>query len=312
MNKVLVTGSTGFVGQALCNELKKLGIYTVRAARQTESFEYIQVGDINASTNWQNALQGCDTVFHLAARVHVMNDTCDNPLQAYRSVNTEGTLALAKQAALAGVTKFVFVSSIKVLGEEGHFTDTSIPNPIDPYGISKLEAEQALMKLGAETGMSVTIIRPPLVYGPGVGANFLKLLNAVRRGIPLPLALASNKRSLVYVGNLVNALIVCAQRTQTENKIYLVDDGHAVSTAELIKAMARALHVKPRLLPVPTALIKLLGTLLGKTQAVQRVLGSLTVDSTPLQRDLNWQPPYSIEQGLQATAQWVHSPALKP
>ncbi len=165
LNKVLVTGSTGFVGQALCNELKKLGIDTVRAARQTESSEYIQVGDINASTNWQNALQGCDTVFHLAARVHVMNDTCDNPLQAYRSVNTEGTLALAKQAALAGVTKFVFVSSIKVLGEEGHFTDTSIPNPIDPYGISKLEAEQALMKLGAETGMSVTIIRPPLVYG---------------------------------------------------------------------------------------------------------------------------------------------------
>lgn len=312
MNKVLVTGSTGFVGQALCNELKKLGIDTVRAARQTESSEYIQVGDINASTNWQNALQGCDTVFHLAARVHVMNDTCDNPLQAYRSVNTEGTLALAKQAALAGVTKFVFVSSIKVLGEQGHFTDTSIPNPIDPYGISKLEAEQALMKLGAETGMSVTIIRPPLVYGPGVGANFLKLLNAVRRGIPLPLALANNKRSLVYVGNLVNALIVCAQSKHASNKTYLVDDGHAISTAELIEAMAKALHVKPRLLPLPTTLIKLLGTLLGKRQAVQRVLGSLTIDSKPLQHDLNWQPPYSMEQGLQATAQWVHSPALKP
>jgi nucleoside-diphosphate-sugar epimerase len=311
LKKALVTGANGFVGQALCNELEKQGIDTVRATRRLQSDEYRAVGDINGSTNWYEALAGCDTVFHLAARVHVMNDTCENPLEAYRSVNTEGTLALARQAAAAGVSQFVFVSSIKVLGEEGHFTENSAPTPIDPYGISKLEAEQALIELGHETGMSVKIIRPPLIYGPGVGANFLQLFNAVKKGIPLPLALANNKRSLVYLGNLVDALIVCAKSGTTGSRIYLIDDGKPVSTAELIMAMASALNVKPILIPLPTWLIKIFAALLGKKQAAQRVLGTLTVDSALIRRDLGWTPPYSLEQGLHTTANWINSPAIK-
>ena len=312
MNKVLVTGSTGFIGQALCNELTRRGVDTVRTSRQRRTEGLIPVGDINGATNWYEALTGCDTVFHLAARVHVMNDTSDNPLETYRVVNTEGTLSLAKQAVQAGVKQFVFVSSIKVLGEEGHFTENSIPNPTDPYGVSKLEAEQALIELGAKTGMSVKIIRPPLVYGPGVGANFLRLLNAVKKGIPLPLALANNKRSLIFVGNLVDALIACGTSEQKGERIYLIDDGRPVSTAELIEAMAEALQVKPKLLALPTSLIKVLATLLGKKQAAQRLLGTLTVDSTLIMRDLNWKPPYSMQQGLHATAQWPNPyPLLK-
>lgn len=310
MNKVLVTGATGFVGQALCNELIRRGVDTVRTSRQRRTEGLIAVGDINGATNWCEALTGCDTVFHLAARVHVMNDTSDNPLETYRVVNTEGTLSLAKQAVQAGVKQFVFVSSIKVLGEEGHFTENSIPNPTDPYGVSKLEAEQALIQLGAKTGMSVKIIRPPLVYGPGVSANFLRLLNAVKKGIPLPLALANNKRSLIFVGNLVDALIACGMSEQNGERIYLIDDGKPVSTAELIEAMAEALQVKPKLLALPTSLIKVLATLLGKKQAAQRLLGTLTVDSTSIVRDLNWKPPYSMQQGLHATAQWLNPYSL--
>lgn len=284
----------------------------MRTSRRQHADGYLAVGDINGSTEWHEALHGCDTVFHLAARVHVMNDASENPFEAYRSVNTQGTVALARQAAQAGVKQFIFVSSIKVLGEEGHFTDSSVPNPNDPYGVSKLEAEQALIELGIETGMSVKVIRPPLVYGPGVGANFLRLFNAVKNEIPLPLALANNKRSLVYLGNLVDALITCSVAAKPGNQVYLVADDESVSTAVLIKTMAKALNVKPRLLPFPTYLIKAVAMLLGKQRAAQRVLGSLTVDAQRIKQDLNWRPPYSLEQGLQATAHWTNSYLLKP
>lgn len=307
LNKVLVTGSNGFVGRGLCQALRHRGISVIEATRTARSSEQISVGDIGASTNWQTALSGCDTVFHLAARVHVMNDQMEDPLAAYREVNTAGTVNLAEQAIQAGIRRFVFVSSVKVLGEEGRFYAHSVPHPLDPYGVSKLEAELKLLELAKNSDMAVTILRPPLVYGPGVGANFLKLLQAVRNGMPLPLGLAANKRSLIYIGNLVDALIACSSHQAARNKTYLIDDGETVSTVELVKGMAEALNVRSRLIPVPVALIRMAAALVGKNQAAQRVFGSLTVDSSQIKQDINWQAPYSRKQGLAATAAWLNT-----
>lgn len=310
INKALVTGASGFVGSALCAELDSQGIQVVRAVRKARSSLDTAIGEIGPNVRAQAALAGCDTVFHLAAVVHVMSRSNHPSLEDYRSVNVAGTLAIAKQAAEAGVRHFVFVSSIKVLGEEGHFSENSNASPLDPYGISKLEAEMALLALARESSMQITIVRPPLVYGPGVGANFLKLFQTVKKGIPLPFGLAHNQRSLVYVGNLIHALILCACSNKS-GRIYLVDDGNAVSTRELIQKMARALGSAPRLLPIPVWLIKIAAGLTGRSHVAQRVLGSLTVDSSLIRQELGWHPPYTLEQGLRNTAEWLHSPGLK-
>lgn len=310
IKKALVTGASGFVGSALCAELDSQGIQVVRAVRKARSSLDTEIGDIGPEVRAQVALKGCDTVFHLAAVVHVMSPSNHPSLDDYRLVNVAGTLAIAKQAAEAGVRHFVFVSSIKVLGEEGHFSENSNASPLDPYGISKLEAERALMTLARECDMRITIVRPPLVYGPGVGANFLKLLQTVKKGIPLPFGLANNQRSLVYVGNLIHALILCARANKT-NSIYMVDDGNAVSTRELIQKMSEALGIAPRLVPIPVWMIKFCAQLIGRSHVVQRVLGSLTVDSTLIRRELGWQPPYSLEQGLRNTAEWLNSMGLR-
>jgi nucleoside-diphosphate-sugar epimerase len=261
---------------------------------------------LGTDTVWEGALAGVDTVIHLAARVHIMDDTAADPLTQFRKVNVEGTARLAREAAKAGVRRLVFISSIKVNGEETGtpYTPDSPPNPADPYGISKWEAEQALLTIGAETGLEVVIVRPTLVYGPGVKANFLNMIKVVHRGIPLPFASISNKRSLIYVGNLVDALAVCATHPSAAGRTYLVSDGEDVSTPDLIRMTAAALGVPARLFPFPLSLMRLVGKITGKTAAVNRLTGSLTVDSSRIRSELGWKPPFTMREGLRETAKW--------
>jgi len=245
-------------------------------------------------------------VTHLAARVHIMNDTVTDPLTEFRKVNVDGTLKLARDAAVAGVRRFVYISSIKVNGEESSesYTPDSPASPSDPYGISKWEAEVGLHKIASETGLEVVVVRPTLVYGPGVKANFLNMMKIICKSIPLPFASIRNRRSLIYVGNLVDALAVCATHPDAAGKTYMVSDGEDVSTPDLIRRTASALGVPVRLLPFPVSLMKLLGKLTGKGGVVNRLTGSLTVDSSKIRRELGWVPPFTMEEGLLETAAW--------
>lgn len=309
---VLVTGATGFVGLALVTALRAQQRQVRRALRPTaldNAADDFIVGNIAPDTDWRPALWGIDCVVHLAARTHVLQENAADPVTAYRHINVEATRHLAQQAAAAGVRRFVFLSSIKVNGEstgERPFTANDAPLPLDAYGISKREAEDALRQIGANSGMEIVILRPPLVYGPGVKGNFLRLLQAVARGTPLPLASINNRRSLVYVGNLVDAIITCIDAPAAAGKTFLVSDGEDVSTPALIRKLAAVLNVTPRLLPCPPALLHFGAALLGKRAAAMRLTGSLTVDSTALRQALGWQPRYSLDQGLKATAQWYH------
>lgn len=309
---VLVTGATGFVGQALVTELRVQQRQVRRALRETapdNAPDDIIVGDIGPDTDWQPALQGIDCVIHLAARTHVLQESAANPLPAYRRINVEATCQLAQQAAAAGVRRFVFLSSIKVNGEctgEHPFTANDAPQPLDAYGITKHEAEDVLWQIATDTGMEIVILRPPLVYGPGVKGNFLRLLQAVARGTPLPLASIENQRSLVYVGNLVDVVIACMDAPAAAGKTWLVSDGEDVSTPALIRKLAAALGLSPRLLPCPPALLNLGAALMGKRAAAMRLTGSLVVDSSALRQELGWRARYSLDQGLNATAQWYH------
>lgn len=309
---VLVTGATGFVGQALVTALRAQQRHVRRVLRIPAAgnvADDIIVGDIGPNTGWQPALQGIDCVVHLAARTHVLNEHSADPLVAYRQINVAATRRLAQQAAAAGVRRFVFMSSIKVNGEstgEHPFSANDAPQPLDAYGISKREAEDVLRQIGADTGMEIVILRPPLVYGPGVKGNFLRLLQTVARGTPLPLASINNRRSLVYVGNLVDAIITCIDAPAAAGKTFLVSDGEDVSTPALISKLAAALDTKPRLLPCPPALLHFGAALLGKRAAAMRLTGSLAVDSSALRQELHWQPRYSLDQGLNATGRWYH------
>ncbi|NOU39998.1 MAG: SDR family oxidoreductase [Methylotenera sp.] len=308
--KVLITGATGFVGKVLCAELFSQG-HEIRAAVRTkvapiENVEMTMVGEIDRGTDWSSALRDIDVVIHLAARVHVMHDTVVDPLAEFRKVNVDGTLNLAHQAARAGVKRFIFISSIKVNGEHTEadkpFKESDVANPQDAYGVSKFEAEQGLLKILPETGMEVVVIRPPLIYGTGVKANFSSMMRAVKRGIPLPLGAIRNKRSFVYVGNLVSLITTCIDHPAAVNQVFLVSDGHDLSTTELLSACAVALDVKPRLLPVPQKLIEVGAAMLGKQAVAQRLCGNLQVDMTKARTLLGWVPPFSVEQGLKATA----------
>lgn len=311
--EVLITGATGFVGRFLCAHLLEDGFSvraTVRssgtAASLVAGVEPTSIESIGPETEWRHAVNDIDTVIHLAARVHIMNDPSSDPLAHFRRVNVQGTEKLARQAAYSGVKRLVFVSSIKVNGEENAtpYTPNSPPSPSDPYGISKWEAEQALRKIGQETGMEVVVVRPTLVYGPGVKANFLAMMNIVAKGIPLPLASIANRRSLISVGNLVDALAICAVHPQAAGKTYLVSDGEDISTPDLIRRTARALGVPARLFPVPASVMRFAGAVTGKLAAVDRLLGSLTVDSSRIRSELGWKPPFSMEEGLRETAEW--------
>lgn len=311
---VLVTGANGFIGSALCAELvhREYSVHGVvrELSRSIElRCEITTVGDIGSDTDWSRSLIGVDAIVHLAARVHVMQDTATDPLAEFRKVNVFGTERLAREAARAGVRRFVYVSSIKVNGEStdahsGDFTEKNAPNPQDPYGVSKWEAEQAMHCVAQETGLEVVIVRPPLVYGPGVGANFLRLLRFVRKGVPLPFGAINNQRSLVYVGNLVDAIITCLEHPTAASQTYLISDGEDVSTPELIRRIAHALGRPARLLPVPPALLRVAGRLTGKSAEVDRLLDSLVIDSSKIRRGLGWKPPFTMEQGLQETADW--------
>lgn len=304
MSAVLVTGANGFVGRTLCQCLEASGKQVRRAMRRPGTGADFVVGDIGPATDWQLALEGCTTVIHLAARVHVMQDTATDPLAAFREVNTFGTLNLARQAARQGVRRLVFVSSVKVNGESGAFTGRDQPAPEDPYGCSKAEAELGLQAISKETGIEIVVVRPPLVYGPGVGANFLRLVRAVERGLPLPFGAVENQRSLVYIGNLASAIAICADHPAAAGKTYLVSDGSDVSTKELVQLIARQLGRSPRLVGVPAPLLRLAGRVFGKQQEIERLLGSLTVDSGEIRRDLGWMPPFTLEQGLEQTIEW--------
>lgn len=311
--KVLVTGATGFVGQPLCEKLlTTFGLVrgAVWIAGPTTNLpagvQPTPIEAIGPDTDWTQALAGIDIVIHLAARVHVMDDTSEDPLEAYRQVNVAGTENLARQAVVNGARRLVFISTVKVHGEEADvsYTEADRLAPEDPYGVSKQEAEDVLHRVSAETGLEIVIIRPPLVYGPGVKANFRRLLVTVQRGLPLPLSRICNKRSLVGLGNLVDAIDLCATHPQAAGNTYLVSDGEDVSTPELVRMIAAAFGRPARLFPVPLPLMRLAGKLSGKGASVDRLVGSLMVDSSKIRRELGWQPPYTMTQSLAETAEW--------
>ncbi len=304
----LVTGASGFVGRNLSHHLSQCQasiICTSRNALEIPGADCRQVTELGPDTDWSHCLTGVKTIVHCAARVHVMHDTAADPLQVFRQVNVVGTLRLAEQAAAAAVRQFIFLSSVKVNGEQTSsgvpYTEIDSAAPIDAYGISKYEAEQALFELGQRTGMAITVIRPPLVYGPGVGANFLSLLRAVKKQFPLPLASIRNQRSFVYVGNLVSLIIHCIDHAQATNQIFLASDDHDLSTPELINECAKAMHVSARLLPCPPSLLTLVANVIGKKSVADRLCQSLQVDISKARQQLGWIPPHSVQQGLLAT-----------
>lgn len=303
---ILVTGATGFVGAALVSDLSARG-QAFRAASRLPLAGHMAVGAIDGSTDWSGALIDVDTVIHLAARVHIMRDSVPDPLAAFRASNTVATMNLARQAAAVGVKRFVFTSSIKVNGEATEvgypYTETETPRPVDPYGQSKLEAEAALFALGRQTGMQIVIVRPPMVYGPGVKANFAAFFNWAALGLPAPLGAVKNRRSMAYVRNLTDFLILCASHPAAAGEVFLVSDGDDVSTARLFASMAAALGRPSRLLPVPVSWLKLAASLLGKRDVAQRLLDSLQVSTHKAASVLDWEAPFSVEDGLRAMAE---------
>lgn len=314
---VLVTGATGFIGSALCRRLRKEGL-AVRAAVRNRSkvssasgsdgsdYEWVVLHDQSSDEEARHALNGVRTVIHLAARVHVMRDQAADPLVEFRRVNRDWTERLARLAVEQGVRRFVFLSSIKVNGEESRlpFTEQDIPNPQDPYGISKWEAERTLAAVSSETGLETVVIRSPLVYGPGVGGNFLSLLKLIRRPIPLPLGAVCNKRSLIYRDNLVDSLIACMRDPRAAGQTYLVSDGEDLSTPDLIRRIARAMGRSVPLWSAPMTLLRVGGGLIGQRGAVARLTGSLQIDASKIRGELGWSPPWSVDHGIKETVAW--------
>lgn len=307
---LLVTGGTGFVGDAVVSQALHDSTWRVRASVRSHAaghagVEQVLVGDLSAQTDWRHAVTGVDTIVHTAARAHIMRDIKADPLAEYRRVNVDGTLNLARQAVDAGVRRFIFLSSIKVNGERTHsrpYTADDAPAPLDPYGISKLEAEEGLRRMAQESRMEVVIIRPVLVYGPGVKANFHTMMRWLNRGVPLPLGAINNKRSLVAIENLVSLLLTCAHHTAAANQTFLVSDGEDLSTPALLRRLAAALGRPAKLFPVPTALLHASARALGQTDVAQRLGESLQVDISKTRELLGWAPPVSVDAALRRTA----------
>ena len=306
--KVLVTGASGFVGRSLLCGLNDLDRFFVVAASRTpvrsihRSQTIFSIDKLDGVTQWRQGLKDVEVVVHLAARVHILKDKSSHPLEAFRRVNLEGTLNLARQAAVSGVKRFIFISSIGVNGSQTPegcpFSESDQPVPHNAYGVSKWEAEQGLRQIAADTGMAVVIIRPPSVYGWDAPGNFGLLMRAVQRGWPLPLGAVHNQRSLVALDNLVDFIVTCITHPQAANQTFLVSDGQDLSTSELVRGMAKAAGVPSRLLPVPVWALRAGATLLGKGDAVQRLCGNLQVDISKARNLLGWVPPVSVEEGL--------------
>ena len=299
---ILITGSSGFIGSGLVKQLTKLDLQMTAVVRQAWQPNSVSVGEIDASTDWSEVIQGHSCVIHTAARVHVMQDSSDDPLAAFRAVNVDGTLNLARQAAAAGVKRFIFISSIKVNGEftaaGKPFTAEDEPSPQDPYGQSKFEAEQGLIKLAKETGLEVVIIRPPLVYGPGVKGNFANMMRWIEKGVPLPLGCIQNQRSLIALDNLIDLIITCIDHPAAANQVFLASDGQDLSTTALLHEVAHVMNKPCRLLLIPPALLNFAAKITGKQAVAQRLLASLQVDISKNEALLGWKPPISVTEGL--------------
>jgi nucleoside-diphosphate-sugar epimerase len=304
---ILVTGAGGFVGPAVCAVLKAQG-YRVRGTVREEATENsVAVGDIGPDTDWRHALDDVQAVVHLAARVHVMRDRAEDPLTRYREVNTAGTLRLAEAAVASGAGRFVYVSSIKVNGEctsRAAFSETDGPAPADPYAVSKWEAEQGLRRIADETGLEVVVVRPPLVYGPGVKGNFLALMRLIKRGLPLPVGACDNRRSLVGLSNLVDLLVRCVSEPRAAGETFLAGDGEDLSTPELVRRLARALGRPARLVPSPPRWFWIAARLFGNPGLYDRFCGSLQVDISKARRVLDWTPPVTIDEEFARTVSW--------
>jgi nucleoside-diphosphate-sugar epimerase len=314
---ILVTGSTGFIGRALIHHLAERTNYEVRAASRTVEtkplcgIEYLALPSMGPYAKFESLLNGVDVVVHLAARVHVMSDQVKDPMAAFREVNTEGTLTLARQAADAGVKRFVFISSIKVNGTESiadsAYRYNDIPTPQDPYGISKSEAEAGLQVIRDTTSLEVVIVRPPLVYGPHVKANFASLMRAIYLGLPLPLgSVEDNRRSFLALDNLTDLLATCIDHPKAANQIFLASDGEDLSTADLIRRLARAMNRTARLIPVPIPLLRAGAAILGRRDQAQQLLGNLQLDIEHTCNTLNWTPLISVDDGLKRAAKELY------
>ncbi|SPB15844.1 putative nucleotide sugar epimerase/dehydratase [Caballeronia novacaledonica] len=313
--RIAITGANGFVGRAVSRALLARGIGATGLVRRGAQCEPgVDVRHIDGLESIApDAFAGCDAVIHLAARVHVMRDAAspaETLLDAYRATNVDGTLAAAEAARRAGVTRFVLMSSIKALGESDPgrpFTEDDERHPPDAYGVSKAEAEVKLLEFGSRTGLEVAIVRPPLVYGPGVRANFLAMMRAIARGLPLPLGAIDARRSLVSVDNLASATIECALNPAAAGRLFHVTDGYDPSVAELARKLGEHLGKPARLVPVPAGLLRGVARLAGKSAQIDRLTGSLRVDSRRIRETLGWQAPQSLDEGLAATAAWFRS-----
>ena len=307
MKKILITGANGFLGRTVSAELLVRGYDVVCAVRRPfvlDGARIIRIAALEEQTDWEECLDGIDCIIHTAARAHFFNDTGQDPYQDFHKMNVIATVSLAQQAALRGIRRFIFISSIAVNGNQNSkpFLETDKPNPQRAYAVSKFEAEQSLISLSKKTDLEVVIIRPPLVYGPHAPGNFESLLRWVRKGLPLPLGVVGNKRSLVALDNLASFIRTCIDHPKAANEIFLISDGEDVSTTELIKKTAQAFGKRPVLIPVPVSLMKLAAGLIGREDIATRLFGSLQVDSSKARELLAWKPVITMAQQLQKTA----------
>lgn len=314
--QLLITGANGFVGNRLCEQASKDGWPVRRAVRLSVLRNDVSIGDLRADTDWSIALNDIETIVHLAARVHIMSDISSNPLEEFRKVNTSGTLNLARQAAELGIKRFIYLSSIKVNGEETQegvpFTPNDIFVPTDPYALSKYEAEQGLLNLAAETEMEIVIIRSPLVYGPKVKANFLSMMKWQNKGVPLPFGAIHNKRSLIALDNLVDLIITCIKHPCAANKVFLVSDDEDISTSELLTRVSNTLEKRTWLLPINQKVLEFCLGLIGRKDLARRLFSSLQVDISKTKNLLNWIPPITVDEGLRkAIEHYMESEKLR-